>query len=319
MIGKIHPHNQLSSNTNLIELFFQQPYTEANMMNRKNIFHSFLLVIFLITSVLSPIAMAQQTGARDFELPKISHWLEQQVALEGEEQRISAVVKDNNEVGDVVLHYRVVGQLRYKSIQMLKDQSTGIYVATVAARFAKAPGIEYFIEARDIDENIAYKAAPDEPLKLKLMSRPVDSPAPATDVTPESAIVQKPIVQPLLPSKSEQQGGAPVVVGAEAAAITAVSPTELSKPQKLPSKLDTTLEQSEKESILSQSNTETDVKTETGETAPNEPVVLEKKSSKKWLWIGLGVLAAGVVASSMGSDDEPTETSILTIQAEPPQ
>ncbi|MFV2057860.1 MAG: hypothetical protein ACC707_15445 [Thiohalomonadales bacterium] len=47
-----------------------------------------------------------------------------------------------------------------------------------------------------------------------------------------------------------------------------------------------------------------------------------KKSTKKWLWIGLGVLAAGaIIASNNGSDDPEagkTESGAITITGPPP-
>ncbi|MFV2055233.1 MAG: hypothetical protein ACC707_02155 [Thiohalomonadales bacterium] len=62
-------------------------------------------------------------------------------------------------------------------------------------------------------------------------------------------------------------------------------------------------------------------------TEPTEEIVIQqdqpmKKNTKKWLWIGLGVLAAGaIIASSQGSDDPvagKSESGAITITGPPP-
>lgn len=65
------------------------------------------------------------------------------------------------------------------------------------------------------------------------------------------------------------------------------------------------------------------VKTVPADTAvaasSNDTTISTEKSSNKWLWIGLGVLAVGLVAASGGGgDDSPPSTATLNVNASDP-
>ena len=66
---------------------------------------------------------------------------------------IKADVTDNRKVGDVTLYYRVVGENEFKSVPMgLND---GVYQGIIGKKDLDAKGIEYKIEASDIEGNKA--------------------------------------------------------------------------------------------------------------------------------------------------------------------
>ncbi len=141
------------------------------------------LILFFVTwtQCYIPIANAQASDVPDFYPPTITHWVLHGVMLAGKSQRISAVVKDNQGVREVVLHFRTIGNSSYEKILMVSSEEPGLFTVNIPAHLAKAPGIEYFIEARDNDENITYKGWPDEPIKLAIESRPGALAAQSTD------------------------------------------------------------------------------------------------------------------------------------------
>lgn len=277
-----------------------------------------MLFCFVSTQLYLPVLRAQQSSF-DLKPPSITHWLVQQVALEGESQEISAVVKDEGGVSQVLLHYRVVGEPRFKSMPMLKDGETGIYAAQVPSGDSRAPGLEYYIEARDSNENISYKAGPSAPLKLTLMSRPAGMPAPEVAVGEDEAIQADDIAVP-----------APVPTQAEFASSTAVPKVVETDPEEINSAesavavtepLVTTLSDEQRAEIVSAPPAE--VEGDSITTAPVDIPPSEKKSGKTWLWVGLGLLVAGGLAAGLSGTDTtkppPPGTTTLTIQAEPPQ
>ena len=66
---------------------------------------------------------------------------------------VKAKVTDNRKVGDVTLFYRVIGTEDFKSVPMgLID---GVYQGVISKKELDAKGIEYKIEASDIEGNKA--------------------------------------------------------------------------------------------------------------------------------------------------------------------
>lgn len=66
---------------------------------------------------------------------------------------VKANVTDNRKVGDVTLHYRVIGESEFKSVPM--GLTDGVYQGIIGKKDLDAKGIEYKIEASDAEGNKA--------------------------------------------------------------------------------------------------------------------------------------------------------------------
>ena len=70
-----------------------------------------------------------------------------------EEVIIKANVTDNRKVGKVTLYYRVVGETEFKTIPM--GLTNGVYQGIIGTQELSAQGIEYYIQATDVEGNEA--------------------------------------------------------------------------------------------------------------------------------------------------------------------
>ena len=82
---------------------------------------------------------------------------------------VYAQVTDNNAVKNVTLFYRVKGSSEYKPVEMLVyDQDAHMYSATLPASEVKAPALEYYIQATDLNGNSMLRAGKLFPLTVTI-------------------------------------------------------------------------------------------------------------------------------------------------------
>jgi hypothetical protein len=85
---------------------------------------------------------------------------------------IYAQVTDNNSVKNVTLFYRVKGSSEYKPVEMhVYDQDAQMYSATLPASEVKAPALEYYIQATDLNGNSMLRAGKLFPLTVAIDAR----------------------------------------------------------------------------------------------------------------------------------------------------
>lgn len=91
--------------------------------------------------------------------------------VEGDSIELTATIEDNtNALDTVILYYRRVGQLIYKSVAMIKGDGN-VFVGVVPSDFTQSSSIEYYIKATD-DFNVSrYNGLPDFPNVIKEFSQ----------------------------------------------------------------------------------------------------------------------------------------------------
>ncbi|MDO6460227.1 hypothetical protein Q4485_05930 [Granulosicoccaceae sp. 1_MG-2023] len=146
------------------------------------------MAVLLITPglVFSPVLLAQQSPfVADFDPPVIDHQAPDGIQASGA-QAITATVTDDVGVGSVMLKYRPIGTDNYKSVTMTLLGGSGVYMVTLPAAEAASPGIEYYIEARDVSGNTVLKGFPISPLKLSVAepAAPLVQSGPSVVATP---------------------------------------------------------------------------------------------------------------------------------------
>lgn len=129
---------------------------------------SFLIVCVSLAGVLSPATLQ----AADFSAPVIRLSLDRGAPKDGEPLAVAATVTDDQQVQQVLLRYRVSGsQSKFSSVAMKKRGSAQIYTATVPVESLKAPGIEYFVEARDEVGNVSQEPFPTHPRVVMIQGK----------------------------------------------------------------------------------------------------------------------------------------------------
>ncbi|VAX26454.1 hypothetical protein MNBD_NITROSPIRAE01-480 [hydrothermal vent metagenome] len=112
----------------------------------------------------------------DIFAPRIRHQPLEEALQTGTPHRIEARVSDNIGVSEVILYYRKQGQEIYSSINM-ETIWRGEYMTQIPKEDIEAPGIEYYIQARDHAGNTSQRAFPFSPLRIEVVSLPTDQAA----------------------------------------------------------------------------------------------------------------------------------------------
>ena len=130
-----------------------------------------VLIYFLYFSLIfSPIVRAQSTSSfiADFDPPVIEHSPNSTEVPGGSIQTISATVTDNENVDSVILYFRQIGKREYNQIEMRRSDVSDVFIATIDQQDAVSPGLEYYIESRDISGNAVLEGYPLSPLVLRI-------------------------------------------------------------------------------------------------------------------------------------------------------
>lgn len=120
---------------------------------------------FLISSiVLSSVIVSAALHAADFAAPVVRLSLDRSGVEQGQALAVSATVTDNQQVSRVVLRYRALGSSDpFLMIPMKQSAVSKLYVTSIPASDAVAPGVEYFVEATDGMGNVSQEPFPNHP------------------------------------------------------------------------------------------------------------------------------------------------------------
>ncbi|NRB40307.1 MAG: hypothetical protein HRU20_17870 [Pseudomonadales bacterium] len=129
---------------------------------------AFLLSLFFSLSVYSDdLALPSD----DFIAPSVKHEpLKKSIDNTGSHV-ISATVSDNIAVQSVTLFFRTEGSEFYKRRLMKNTLSASLYTTTLTPEELKPPGIEYYIQAKDLAGNSVLKGFSFSPLKISIDAR----------------------------------------------------------------------------------------------------------------------------------------------------
>jgi len=96
--------------------------------------------------------------------PKIKHDHTKAYVGKGSTAKVIATVTDNRGVSSVVVYYRQQGTTDFSSIKMMQI-GTDVFKADIS--HVQAPGLDYYIQAADIDNNIATIGSTHSPLVMR--------------------------------------------------------------------------------------------------------------------------------------------------------
>jgi len=116
------------------------------------------VLFVVISTVLFPCSQAADLSAPIIVL-SISDPLDDST----ESYRVAVEVTDDSQVDWVMLRYRTIGDDKeFSALPMSIDRGEGLYSATIPKSGLKKPGIEYFIEAKDVANNVSQEPFPDQ-------------------------------------------------------------------------------------------------------------------------------------------------------------
>jgi len=155
-----------------------------------NYFTKIFLLLFVYSSILAPVMSAPQLAlpGEDVIAPRVIHEPIAEFTTAQEPHAIIAQVTDNIGIKSVALFYRRIGDIPYNRISMENLTGTEIYEAILPGETMIAPGIEYYIEAKDTSGNTLLRGFSFEPLAITLV-------APEADRLGNQALVQSEAVK----------------------------------------------------------------------------------------------------------------------------
>jgi len=134
---------------------------------------TFLFLLSFYAFILLPLT---PLWAQPFELsedtdifaPLIRHQPLEEALQSGGAYKIEARVSDNIGVSEVILYYRTYGNEPYSSINM-ESIWQGDYSAVIPKEDIAEPGLEYYIQASDLNGNTSQHAFPFSPLRIEVV------------------------------------------------------------------------------------------------------------------------------------------------------
>jgi hypothetical protein len=155
-----------------------------------NYFTKIFLFFFVYSSIFAPVMSAPQLAfpGEDVIAPRVIHEPITVFMTAQEPHAITAQVTDNIGIKSVALFYRRTGDIPYNRISMENLTGTEIYEVILPGETMIAPGIEYYIEAKDTSGNTLLRGFSFEPLAITLA-------APETDRLGNQTLVQSEAVK----------------------------------------------------------------------------------------------------------------------------
>ena len=155
--------------------------------------HMRILTLLICCQVALPLIADTSLDEMDKNAPTINHVPAKKPVTENEPFIISASVKDDNRVSQVIVFHRIKGQQNYLSTEMTPLGKQNIFSATLSAETIKQPGVEYYIQAFDAAGNSTAFGLSFDP-KLLLVSKPALNPNPQAQPKPKpsSTLASKP-------------------------------------------------------------------------------------------------------------------------------
>ena len=257
----------------------------------------------------------------------------------GADVQITVTVTDNDVVKQVTLYYRTISSTnKYKRKTMDNIVNTDDYRATIKSDKIKAPGVEYYVEALD---NAGNKSSAPLIRVSQLTSPPRDRVKPkisheenyiktvkkgadhqiTVTVTDNVGVKQVTLVYRTIDTNNKyKRKTMDNIVNTNDYRAT-IKSDKIKAPgvEYYVEAMDKAGNKSAQSAeILSVTMTNGDATNVATKVIP--PITLKDEPSNTWLWIGLGVLAAGVLyaASSSGGDDSTPSTATLNITASDP-
>lgn len=95
-------------------------------------------------------------------------------AKAGQAITVSATATDNIAVASVKAFYRVTGTDVWKTLELTESPATAnLYIGVIPAEDVTAAGLEYYVEARDRDGNVAASGSAEHPVAVTVDTAPV--------------------------------------------------------------------------------------------------------------------------------------------------
>ena len=302
----------------------------------KNILRKFLIITICQSLVYSPPIRA--TGplplpSGDQAEPEISQKKYTKTVKKGADVQITVTVTDNDAVKQVTLYYRTISSTNnYKRKTMDKIGDTDDYRATIKLDKIKAPGVEYYVEAID---NAGNKSSaplirvsqltlpPRDRIKpiisheekyINTVKKDADHPITVT-VTDNVGVKQVTLYYRTIGTEEYQRRAMDNIVNTDDYHATIKS--DQIKPPGVEYYVQA-MDNAGNTLLHGYSFSPLSVKTTNGDAAPvtsgDTAAILatEEGSSYTWLWVGLGVLAVGLVAAADGGGDDGGTTAATT-------
>ena len=197
--------------------------------NNRSPLKRFILSL-LIVQLVFPFSLSIQAAdlalpSDDVVAPTVTHEpIEGSVSNKGSHV-ISATVVDDVAVQSVILFYRTVGTMTYKRMPMTKMSNTDLYTAMISADELAAPGLEYYIQAKDLAGNSLLRGYSFSPLKITVEDKALATSEPQANTGMVAALEEPPVLSSKSKEKKESIwknkwlwiGLGAVVIGAAAA------------------------------------------------------------------------------------------------------
>jgi hypothetical protein len=133
-------------------------------------YHNLISFVVFVSLVFQPLftlsAQELRLPAADVSAPNIEHKTITEKVAVGQPLAISVTATDDTGIKSVILHYRVVGDAKFKSLTMVKGEGSDKYIAEIPEDDVRIPGIEYYIEAADLAGNKVLRGYSFSPLKV---------------------------------------------------------------------------------------------------------------------------------------------------------
>ena len=126
-----------------------------------------LLLLFIVLTLFEIISASADIQAADFSAPLIELPISNLPEKSASVRQIAAKVEDENGVVSVKIHYRTIGEdSTYNTLPLLPSANAAIYTVDLPAEAFIEPGIEFYIEARDVANNVSQSPFPGTPRRI---------------------------------------------------------------------------------------------------------------------------------------------------------
>lgn len=126
-----------------------------------------LSLLFIVLTLFEIISGSADVQAADFSAPLIELPISNLQEKSASVRQIAVKVEDENGVVSVKIHYRTIGEdSSYNTLPLLPSANAAIYTVDLPAEAFIEPGIEYYIEARDVANNVSQSPFPGTPRRI---------------------------------------------------------------------------------------------------------------------------------------------------------
>jgi hypothetical protein len=168
-----------------------------------SILRRFVAILVCVSIAYSPLVVADDLSlpSGDMIAPKVIHKRVTDPLPVGSPLQIKAKVKDNVGVQSVILFYRKIGDTDYKRAALSPTDVEDEYSITLGKDDIAVPGIEYYIQARDLAGNTLLHGYSFSPLKVQIV--PLNSIASTQGSDVQSQISPEAVADQQIPKKEK--------------------------------------------------------------------------------------------------------------------